>query len=406
MSYLERYNFLKKIVNYKEDRIALEHMDIYNFSFSSEASSLLPGNSDYYCEEHEEGFKGEDSFVNPIGAMPASLHIPDSKVTENIDFRYHIFRPHNLINSKDIILLFHGFNEKHWDKYLPWAEKIAQDTRKMVVLFPIAFHMNRAPQSWSDMRKMYVLTDKRRKKYPNVVKSSLSNVAMSMRLHSMPQRFVWSGMQTYFDVIQFVEECRAGKHPLIDKDCSPHFFTYSIGGLLAEIIKLTNHKAYFSNSKICMFCGGAVFNRLSPVSKFIIDSEANVALYSYLVEHIGSHMKKDARLGHYLHERHPEGFNFYCMFDIRVQRAYREQMFSDIREQVLAIPLKKDTVIPSYEVINTLQGVARNIDIAVETYDFPYDYIHENPFPAVKAIEKQVDEEFRRVFDRVSGFLK
>jgi hypothetical protein len=192
---------------------------------------------------------------------------------------------------------------------------------------------------------------------------------------------------------------------LIDKNCSINFFSYSIGSLLAEIVKLTNYKGYFSDSKICMFCGGAVFNRLSPVSKFILDSEANVALYSYLVEHIGSHMKNDARLAHYLNEQHPEGFNFYCMFDIRVQRAYRERMFENIREQVLGISLKKDTVIPSYEVINTLQGVARNIAIPVDIFDFPFDYMHENPFPALKSIEGQVDEAFKRVFDRVCGFL-
>ena len=58
--------------------------------------------------------------------------------------------------------------------------------------------------------------------------------------------------------------------------------TYSIGCLLAEILKLANPKGYFTQSRLCLFCGGPVFDRLSPVSKFILDSEANVALYSYI----------------------------------------------------------------------------------------------------------------------------
>ena len=121
----------------------------------------------------------------------------------------------------------------------------------------------------------------------------MSNVAISMRLHSMPQRFVWSGLQTYYDVIQLITECREGRHPYIEKDFEFDIFAYSIGGFLSMILKLTDHRNYFSDSKVCMFCGGATFNRFSPVSKFILDSEANVALYSFLVEHVDRIMQKD-----------------------------------------------------------------------------------------------------------------
>lgn len=69
-----------------------------------------------------------------------------------------------------------------------------------------------------------------------------------------------------------------------------------------------------------LFCGGAVFNRLSPVSKFILDSEANVALYSFVIEHLESHLKKDHRLHHYLRENHPEG-QFASMINYKLIRA-------------------------------------------------------------------------------------
>jgi len=51
---------------------------------------------------------------------------------------------------------------------------------------------------------MFEMSLKRREKYPNIIHSTLSNVAISMRLHSMPQRFIWSGLQTYYDTIQFI----------------------------------------------------------------------------------------------------------------------------------------------------------------------------------------------------------
>jgi hypothetical protein len=405
MSYLDTFNILKNKINYEDDIINLEKIDIHNFSFNSNAYNELPGNDCHFCSIHGTQFKTKDSFNIKIGEIGESLNLPDSNIETNKFFRYHIFKPRQKEKAKDIILLFHGFNEKHWEKYLPWAQKMAEDTNKTIVLFPIAFHMNRAPKDWVDKRLMFGFSDFRKNEFQDVVSSALSNVAISMRLHSMPQRFLWSGLQTYYDVIQFIEECKSGKHPLIEKDCTFDIFCYSIGCFLAEIIKFTDFKGYFTNSKICMFCGGTVFNRLSPVSKFILDSEANIALYSYLVEHISSHLKRDDRLRHFLSEAHPEGLNFYSMLNYNVMREYRESLFRKIQDQVLAITLQKDTVIPSYEIINTLQGIARDIKIPVEIYDFPYDYIHEDPFPAKKSIEKEVDESFIMIFDRVCKFF-
>jgi hypothetical protein len=155
-----------------------------------------------------------------------------------------------------------------------------------------------------------------------------------------------------------------------------------------------------------MFCGGAVFNRLSPVSKFILDSEANVSLYSFLVEHIENHMKNNARLAHFLSPDHPEGFHFYSMLDYKVNREYREDLFRKIRHQVLAITLDKDKVVPSYEVLNTLCGARRDIGIPVEVLDFPYPYTHEDPFPVNLRDKDEVNKAFQKVFEKICGFLK
>jgi hypothetical protein len=213
-------------------------------------------------------------------------------------------------------------------------------------------------------------------------------------------------LQTYYDVIDLVEYIKSGQHPTIDKDATIDFFSYSIGSLLAEILLMTNKDGYFSESKFVSYCGGAVFNRLSPVSKFILDSEANVSLYSYVVEHIESHLKRDEVLRHYLSESHPEGINFRSMLDYKAFTSYREDKFRDMANRIYAVTLAQDTIVPAYEVINTLQGSKRDIPIKVEVLDYPYKYKHEDPFPALDNIKDEVDKAFKETFDIVTNFLK
>lgn len=378
---------------------------IYKFNFHSSSYDLLPGNNNYYCKKHNINFNNSFTFFNDVGTIQNGVHIEDIAVEENRNFSYYILKPQNQNRIKKVTFLFHGFNEKNWDKYLPWAEAICARTQSAIVFFPIAFHMQRSPLSWSDKRKMYELSEKRKKKYPNIINSTLSNVAISMRLHSMPQRFIWSGLQTYYDVINFLEDCRNDRHELIDKQFSFDIFAYSIGGLLALILKLSNHNNYFDDSKVCLFCSGAVFNRLSPVSKFILDSEANVALYSYLIEHIDIFLKRDALLHHYIEDDHFEGKVFRSMLDYHNMREFREALLRKFEKQIYAISLKKDSVIPSFEIMNTLNGAFREIQIKVEELDFSYDYMHENPFPVNHKYSAKIDENFTNVFEKVGKFL-
>ena len=403
MKYIDLFKHLKSIENYTDSEIEINSkLVMRNFSFESNYRFILPGgsgNSDTY--EYVPSI-AEDYEPDVIQQM---LNKTDAEIVENIKFRYHMIMPKNKEKTKSIIFMFHGFNEKYWSKYLPWATHIAEKTGKSIVMFPIAFHMNRAPAAWSDSRSMYDVSQQRKQRHPDVICSSLSNVAISTRLHNKPQRFIWSGLQTYYDVIDFVEHFKEGLHPAIEKDASIDFFSYSIGTFLGEILMMSNKNGYFSNSKYATFCGGAAFNRLSPVSKFILDSEANVSLYSYVVEHIESHMKRDEVLRHYL-SSHPEGVNFRSMLDYRVQTKYREETFRNMSHQFYAVTLAKDEVVPAYEVINTLNGTCRDIPIQVDILDYPYKYIHEDPFPALTKIEDEVDKQFRMTFDKISEFLK
>jgi hypothetical protein len=397
-NYIDTFKLLRNRINYADSQITIpEVIDIHNFTFTSKNCGILPDDS------IDDTLNGYDP-GSETGITHELLGMHDADVTDNVSFGYHVFAPVNTVKAKKIVLMFHGFNEKNWYKYLPWAKQIADTTGKTVILFPIAFHMNRAPQEWSDTRLMYEVSNRRKVLFPDIIHSTLSNAAISTRLHTMPQRFLWSGLQTYHDIIQFMSEYKAGLHPLIAPDAEADIFAYSIGSFLAEILIMTNPANYFDTSKLVMFCGGPVFNRLSPVSKFILDSHANVALYSYIVEHLDSHLRKDEKLRYYLCEC-PEGVSFRSMLNYGVMSDYREERLRAVCQRLLAVTLKQDTVVPPYEVINTLQGKYRDIPVRVDIQDLPYPYKHEDPFPALEKLSDEVNAAFRQVFDPIAKFL-
>lgn len=405
MKYFDIYNHLKNLENYEDDEIIVdEGIVIHNFDFVSKHKDLLPGSS-----PNEDNYEfvsiGTDNEEEP-DIIQEMLNKQDDEIIENLQFRYHTMSPRNGQKAKGIIFMFHGFNEKHWIKYLPWAKHLVEKTGKTIVFFPIAFHMNRAPADWSDVRKMYDISKQRKERHPDVINSTLSNVAISTRLHNKPQRFIWSGLQTYYDVIDFIEFMKSGKHPIIEANASIDILSYSIGTFLAEILMMTNYNSYFEKSRLASFCGGAVFNRLSPVSKFILDSEANVSLYSYVVEHIESHMKRDKKLGQHLGNSVPAGVNFRSMLDYKSFTKKREEHFRQMSDRIYAVTLAQDTVVPPYEVVNTLQGTLRDIPIRVDIEDLPYKYKHEDPFPPLQNIADVVDAEFKRIFAPIVEFLK
>jgi len=388
MNYLELYEHLKSRVTFDEPQTALAGgMSVHNHTFHSRHSSLLP-------DGQEAGETAGDI-----------LDVADTLITENITFQYHVFQPDPVKKSNGMILLFHGFNEKHWYKYLPWAARILEATGKTVVLFPIAFHMNRAPVAWSDARLMHQVSKRRKEQFPDLLHSSLLNAAISTRLHKNPERFIWSGLQTFHDVKDFVGSCKRGEHPLFEKDVSVDILAYSIGGFLSEVLLLSNPDNLFSETKLFMFCGGPVFNRISPVSKFILDSEANVRLYSFVVEHLESHLKHNPKLFACLCDGSDSGIAFRSMLSYKSMAEFREERFKKMSHRIAAIALAKDDVIPPYEVENTLKGRNRDIPIDVETFDFPYSYKHEEPFPAAAGIASEVDACFEKVFQKIGRFL-
>jgi hypothetical protein len=407
MNYHNDHHYLKSQFTTDEQKILLYEgaVSIYNLPFKSENCAILPGEDQY--DDHEKIFSRTPDYQHAISPeINEILNLADSKVRENRVFNYSVFQPTGTAKAKKIIILMHGLNEKNWFKYLTWATRLTELTGSTVILFPIAFHMNRAPADWSDFRIMNDLKYIREGLFHAIVGSSFANVAISTRLHILPQRFFWSGLQTFYDILQLIRQIRSGNHPLIDDNAAVDFFAYSIGAFLAQVLRLANPGRMLDQSKMFLFCGGPVFNRMSPVRKSILDSEANIALYSFFIEHLENYIKTDKRLAHYFSEVHSEGLVFKAMLDYNKMLGFREEKLREISGFISAIALKKDQVVPSYDVLNTLKGADRDIPIDVKVMDFPFNYTHENPFPLDLKIADEVNEAFGKVFKIAADFLR
>lgn len=436
MQYIDLYKNLRNQISTHPPQIYPNpDIRVDNIDFCSNHCHILPGSPVHHCQPHNLTVKDE-AYSHPryYPIHEESLYITepadvafgqqectdsagillrgkDAHIEENQQFKIHIFTPATRKKTPEngnceAILLFHGFNEKSWQKYFPWAQALVERTGMSVILFPIAFHMNRAPLAWSDRRLMFAESEKRVAQCPGIYASSFVNAAISIRLQTNPQRFLWSGLQSYYDVVQFIENTRQGLYPILDTTTRFHLFAYSIGGLLAQTLLMTNPGGHFETSKLCLFCSGAAFSRMTPVNKAIMDSETEQALYRYIIRYLDQHLAGDPWLGHFLQEPglHPEGYNFLSLLNYNKLCDERETAFRRLSGRIYAIALENDSVIPYYEVTSTLQGRKRDIPIRVDIDHFTYPYKHEEPFPAREAIAPQVDEAFRNTFAKFSAF--
>ena len=153
------FNNLRKAFAQNVQKTELDSIEIHQFGFNSKSSEILPGKLNYECQFHGRRFEDPNQLINDVGTIEGAVHIKDISVQENNSFKYQMLVPRGHSKVQKVILLFHGFNEKNWDKYLTWAQTICEKTKSAVVLFPIAFHMQRAPQNWSGKRKMFSLIE-------------------------------------------------------------------------------------------------------------------------------------------------------------------------------------------------------------------------------------------------------
>jgi len=374
MEYTKTYHELKSVFNINEKLIQIPDsgIDIYNIDFRSDIS---PDN----C-----------------------LSEPDSSITENRSFVYPVFAPRDLKSDK-VILLLHGLNERSWVKYLVWAYYLARQTNSFVILFPIAFHINRSPALWSDPRAMISFMKERNASMGEISRSSFANIALSNRLTEDPMRFFKSGYETTSDIIKLLSSVKNGEHEVIPKTENFNIFAYSIGAFLSEIMMMGNPENLLSNSKLFIFCGGSVFSNMLGTSKLIMDSLAFNRVYNFYLFDFEETLTGESPLVEFLHTSQI-GMAFRSMIDLERFKTFRENILRNLKEQIHSISLLKDSVIPSKGVISTLRASGKK-DV-VDIWDFPYEYSHENPFPILdKNLSGKVDYWFEKVFAEATLFL-
>lgn len=197
----------------KKTELEESHLEIIPFRFTQTRGA----------SEIDEFQKG----LTPTGFCPMT----DDRIQENKSFSYAIFTPSGRKKNNEAIILLHGLNERTWEKYLTWAEYLTHTTGKPVILFPIAFHMNRTPGLWANPRAILPWVSKRKEEVANVTNSTFANVALSSRLSQNPLRFYASGRESVYNMWQLVHEIKNGEHPLFKEDTSINLFAYSIGAV-------------------------------------------------------------------------------------------------------------------------------------------------------------------------------
>lgn len=347
-------------------------------------------------------FPFESSYDFRLATQVSEHSLLDGSIIENNRFDYPVFFPKKWKKSNRVIVLLHGLNERNWDKYLCWAEYLAEHTRKAVVLFPIAYHMNRSPELWSDARSMSLLVRKRQENVGPDRSLCFANVALSERLSEDPVRFYTSGRQTIEDLRKLATSLQKGEHPKFKKGTKVDFFAYSIGAFLAEITLMANQDHLFDQSKLFVFCGGSIFQSMYGESRCIMDKSAYDKLLSfYMKDWIQNERAEAASLRIITDEAR---LAFDTMIAPDVEREKREGFFKSLGNRISGISLRKDKVMP-YEGVEACMGTA-NAQLKFELLDFPFDYTHESPFPMNANIEPTLlNDSFHQVFSKAAHFL-
>ncbi|MCE5205400.1 MAG: DUF6051 family protein [Porphyromonadaceae bacterium] len=317
-------------------------------------------------------------------------------ISENFAFDYPVFLPTGSDHHEKAILLLHGLNERSWNKYLPWAEFLAIQTGRPVILFPIAFHINRSPQAWSNPRSLTDLLTFRRHQYGDDRSVSFANVALSNRISRNPERFYLSGRQTWADLNRLFEEIKSGCHPLFKEGCHIDILAYSIGAFLSQIALMANERNFFTDSRLFMFCGGSIFRSMYGISRSIMDKAAFTRLQDYYIYQFGNELEE--------RWKHDNAFKaFFRMILPGRLKEEREDFFAHIRNRISGVALEKDSVIPYHGVQEALGY--ETTEATISLLDFPFEYTHENPFPLQTKDQCALNNAFTNIFSRVVSFF-
>lgn len=327
----------------------------------------------------------------------ASLARPDRSVAENAIVRCPIVRPASAREGEVLeraCVLIHGLNERGWDKYLGWARALADKAGCAVILFPIAFHMDRSPALWADFGAMRAISKDRVARKPGIAQSSVANAAISERLDDAPARLYLSGLMAARDLGDLLAALRSGEIPGIASGARMGFFGYSIGAFLLQCLTLADPD-FVEAGRRFLFCGGPHLSAMTPVSKYIIDSHAHRRIIDFWVRGLEAELEGDPGLACLLDS--PEGRAFLAMVDPDYPQMDRLAAFSDGGTAVAS--LSADDVMPRQAILDFFEGTG----VAPAFLDLPSCCTHIAPFDPRGGAP--VATAFQELFDRAAEYL-
>ena len=349
--------------------------------------------------------------------FPQSGGFSDTAIEENKIFSYPVLVPSSAaMKNQQALILLHGLNERRWEKYLPWAYNLCRSTGRTVILFPIAYHVNRAPGAWSNVRSMIPIMNLRKRSSTHNSAISFANAALSQRIDEKPERFITGALQTINDVEQLVGRIREGQDPLVDENASIHFFSYSIGCSLAEILLMLDEdraetEKLFKESRACLFCGGSILEYANPVSRAILDADAFSRLDHYFNE-FGSMRKKGAVFSELRRQIPDIGANVFSILSSLMKTKFvpglRNRSLKSLKNRFKGFMITTDKVFPVSGLRRTWEDAEGIPQITVNEYPGAPDSSHEVPFPLSRDVDENriVHAEFQHIFSDAVNFLE
>ena len=320
--------------------------------------------------------------VFPFESTHHSFLLPeDRNITENRRFTYLMAEPAHFSDAgfDDVLILIHGLNEGNSAKLFPWAYNLAHRLNMPVLIFPLAFHIDRRSSAWGFTSQ--VKLSGQRAAVPGNRKTSPFNALISHRLSEAPERFTRAGLQSYYDLIDLCDSISSGRHPRCRQGAAPHFLGYSAGGYLALNLMLSNPGIRFSDSRCVLFASGAKLADMDSASIFIMDQEAGDRLTGFLGDRGYEKTIYDKEVG----DRSEDPA--YWMGEILFGGSTMQERLQTISRRCLAIGGTNDRVIPLVGMSNNLSPLAvRRLDLG----------IHEFPFtmkgPLIEAYDRSLPE--------------
>jgi hypothetical protein len=303
------------------------------------------------------------------------LRANDQAEAENLAFALPLVLPRRRGPFDRVVIVLHGLNESEYRKFFPWACTLASFGWP-VMLFPIAFLVNRRPRHWMNNAETQRCLQERQAIPGNTV-ASRYNTILSGRLEGHPERLFLAGRQSYFDLRDLVASLRHGGLTVTDagsraavperpfaEETQVDFLAYSIGGYLTLGLLLAEGATPgLLASRAVIFAAAAPFTHpdpalnANPLSPFILDGKATDRVRQYY----GS-TEAEPFLDN------PQGYWWRAMF--RAEHDVLDPAIKPLRGRLFTVGNTADTVIPPDGMTETFGSLDCLLPMGAHEYPF------------------------------------